>query len=48
MPGPAAILRELHRLRRLMKDLDGKIDEAPKKLAIAQKKLDEAKAKQAQ
>lgn len=39
MPGPAVILKELHRLRRLMKDLDVKIEEAPRKLTIAQKKL---------
>jgi hypothetical protein len=39
MPGPAAILKELHRLRRLMKDLDARILEAPRKLSIAQKKL---------
>jgi predicted nucleic acid-binding Zn-ribbon protein len=39
MPGPAAILKELHRLRRHMKDLEAKIEEAPRKLAIAQKRL---------
>ena len=39
MPGPAVILKELHRLRRLLKDLDAKIEEAPKKLAIQQKRL---------
>ena len=39
MPGPAVILKELHRLRRFMKDLDAKIEEAPRKLAIQQKKL---------
>jgi predicted nucleic acid-binding Zn-ribbon protein len=39
MPGPAVILKELHRLRRLIKDLDTKIEQAPKQLVIQQKKL---------
>jgi predicted nucleic acid-binding Zn-ribbon protein len=39
MPGPAAILKELHRLRRHLKDLEAKIEQAPKQLAIQQKKL---------
>lgn len=39
MPGPAVILKELHRLRRLIKDLETKTEQAPKQLAIQQKKL---------
>ena len=39
MPGPAVILKELHRLRRNIKDLDTKTEQAPKQLAIQQKKL---------
>ena len=39
MPGPAAILKELHRLRRFIKDLETKIEQAPRQLAIQQKKL---------
>ena len=39
MPGPAAILKELHRLRRFIKDLDGQIDQAPRQLGVQQKKL---------
>jgi predicted nucleic acid-binding Zn-ribbon protein len=39
MPGPAVILKELHRLRRHIKDLETKIEQAPKQLAIQQKKL---------
>ena len=39
MPGPAVILKELHRLRCHLKDLQGKIEQAPKQLANQQKKL---------
>ena len=39
MPGPAAILKELHRLRRFIKDLETKIEQAPRQLGIQQKKL---------
>ena len=39
MPGPAVILKELHRLRRHLKELDAKIEQAPKQLANQQKKL---------
>jgi len=39
MPGPAVILKELHRLRLLIDDLDAKIAGAPKQLANQQKKL---------
>ena len=39
MPGPAAILKELHRLRRFIKDLETKIDNAPRQFAVQQKKL---------
>ena len=39
MPGPAVILKELHRLRRHIKDLETKIEQAPKQLAVQQKKL---------
>ncbi|MBM3993734.1 MAG: hypothetical protein FJ303_06225 [Planctomycetes bacterium] len=39
MPGPAATLKEIHRLRRFIKDLDAKIEQAPKQLAIQQKRL---------
>ena len=39
MPGPAVILKELHRLRRFIKDLDAKIEQAPRQLAVQQKKL---------
>jgi predicted nucleic acid-binding Zn-ribbon protein len=38
MPGPAPILRELHRLRRLIKDLNTKIEEAPRALKTQQMK----------
>ncbi len=49
MPGPAVILKELHRLRRHLDDLDTRIAEAPRKLAIQQKRLanQEETAKQA-
>ncbi len=39
MPGPAAILRQLHHLRQHAADLDSRIDQAPRQLAIQQKKL---------
>ena len=39
MPGPAVILKELHRLRRNIKDLETKIEQAPRQLGIQQKKL---------
>jgi uncharacterized protein len=39
MPGPAAILKQLHHLRRHAADLDTRIEQAPKQLAIQQKKL---------
>ena len=39
MPGPAVILKELHRLRRFIKDLETKIEQAPRQLAVQQKKL---------
>jgi uncharacterized protein len=39
MPGPAVTLKELHRLRRHIKDLEAKIEQAPKQLGIQQKKL---------
>jgi uncharacterized protein len=39
MPGPAVILKELHRLRRHIKDLETKIEQAPKQLGLQQKKL---------
>lgn len=39
MSGTAPILKELHRLRRHLKDLDTKIEQAPKQLAVQQAKL---------
>ncbi len=39
MSGPAAILRQLHHLRRHAADLEARIEQAPKQLAIQQKKL---------
>ena len=39
MPEPADILKELHRLRRHIKDLDGKIEQAPKQLTAQRNKL---------
>ncbi len=39
MPGPAVILKELHRLRRNIKDLEARTEQAPKQLAVQQKKL---------
>lgn len=39
MPGPAAILKELHRLRRHLTELDERIAGAPRRVTVAQKKL---------
>jgi len=39
MPGPAVILKELNRLRRYIAELDTKITNAPKQIAVQQKKL---------
>ncbi len=39
MPGPSAILKELHRLRRHCEDLDTRIGEAPRKMTVQQKRL---------
>lgn len=39
MPGPAVILKQLHHLLRLAKELEAKIEQAPKQLAIQQKRL---------
>jgi predicted nucleic acid-binding Zn-ribbon protein len=39
MPGPAVILKELHRLRRLIEDLNEKIGDAPRKLTVQEKRL---------
>ena len=39
MSGPAAILRQVHHLRRHAGDLETRIEQAPKQLAIQQKKL---------
>jgi uncharacterized protein len=39
MPGPAPILRELHRLRRHIKDLESKIEQAPRALKTQQMKM---------
>jgi hypothetical protein len=39
MPGPAAILRQLHHLRQHAADLDARIEQAPRQLGIQQKKL---------
>jgi predicted nucleic acid-binding Zn-ribbon protein len=39
MPGPAAILKEINRLRRLIADLDTRIANAPKQITVQQKKL---------
>jgi predicted nucleic acid-binding Zn-ribbon protein len=36
MPGPAAILREIHRLRRFAKDLQTKIEREPQSLRVQQ------------
>jgi len=50
MPGPADILRELHRLRRHVAELDAKTEQAPRLLKGQQTKLanQEAALKQAQ
>ena len=39
MPGPAVILKDLNRLRRLIADLETKIVHAPKQIAVQQRKL---------
>ena len=39
MPGPAAILKQLHHLRQHSTDLETRIEQAPKQLGIQQKKL---------
>jgi predicted nucleic acid-binding Zn-ribbon protein len=39
MSGPASILREVHRLRRHVRDLKNEIDRGPKTLAIQQAKI---------
>lgn len=39
MPGPAAILKQIHHLRRHVADLELRIEQAPKQLASQQKKL---------
>ena len=39
MPGPAVILKELHRLRLHMQDLETRIQEAPRKQAVQAKRL---------
>jgi predicted nucleic acid-binding Zn-ribbon protein len=39
MPGPAVILKELHRLRRHLAELDEKTAQAPRQIATAQKRL---------
>jgi predicted nucleic acid-binding Zn-ribbon protein len=39
MPGPAAILREIHRLRRHAHDLQGEIDRGPRTLKAQQAKV---------
>ena len=50
MPGPAPILREIHRLRRHIKDLETKLEQGPKLLRTAQLRLanQEDQLKQAQ
>jgi predicted nucleic acid-binding Zn-ribbon protein len=50
MSGPASILREIHRLRRHIKDLDSKIDNGPRQLKAQQNKIakDEENVKKAQ
>jgi predicted nucleic acid-binding Zn-ribbon protein len=39
MAGVASILKELHRLRRHMKDLDAKIEQAPRQLTVQKARL---------
>src|SRR4051794_12448935 len=39
MSGTAPILKELHRLRRHLKDLDAKIEQAPKQIVVQKSKL---------
>jgi predicted nucleic acid-binding Zn-ribbon protein len=46
MPGPAVILREVHRLRRHAKDLQDRIEQAPRQLRSQQGKVAYAEEKQ--
>lgn len=39
MPGPAVILKEIHRLRLHIEELATRIDEAPRKMTVQQKRL---------
>src|SRR5215467_1180486 len=39
MPTPAETLREIHRLRRFLRDLQTKIDEVPRRLKILQERV---------
>ena len=39
MPGPSVILKEIHRLRNFIADLEAKIEQAPRQLAVQQKRL---------
>lgn len=39
MPGPAIILKEIHRQRLRIEELNGQIEAAPRRLAVQQKKL---------
>ncbi len=39
MPAPAAVLRELHRLRRFARDLQTQIERAPQALKVQQNKV---------
>src|SRR5687768_5332219 len=39
MPGPGPILREIHRLRRYIKDLESKIESGPRQLKAQQGKI---------
>jgi len=50
MAGPGPILREIHRLRRHIKDLEGKIESGPRQLKAQQNKIakDEDNLKKAQ
>lgn len=50
MPGPGPILREIHRLRRSVADLDSAIDNGPRQLKAQQNKIakDEDSVKKAQ
>jgi predicted nucleic acid-binding Zn-ribbon protein len=42
MPGPAAILREIHRLRRHAQDLQDRLDQLPQQLQMQQARLSRA------